>query len=408
MSARTASWIAAGVLAVTLPLHGLSIWLGATRPPLPGVQGFTSLDLVWIGSFVVFQLVGAVIVVKRPGHPIGWLFLASGGLSVVSTVTFEYAVRGLLLDVALPWGEVAAWLSAWTWAPSLGLIVVAVLLFPRGRLPSRRWWPVVWVAIGAPALVAVSNAIDFWRIRGPLVLQDPGLVSAQVTPELWSLRLMAVAFPIFLVSAVVAMAGLVVRFRRARGEERQQLKVLALVAAVAAVALAAGETVATSGVAGHVVDVVSAPGWFAVAVGVAILRYRLFDIDRVISRTVSYALLTIALASVYVGSVMGLGAIVRALSGGGGGDLVVAASTLAVAALFLPLRRWVQTLVDRRFNRARYDAQRTVEAFTQRLRDEVDLTALVLDLGRAAGAALHPRHVSVWLPPSGSEQGPGR
>jgi hypothetical protein len=196
---------------------------------------------------------------------------------------------------------------------------------------------------------------------------------------------------------VAALIGLVVRYRHSLGVERQQLKVLALLAAVAAAALVTGETVATSGLPKQIADVLSAPGWFAVAAGVAILRYRLFDIDRVISRTVSYAVLTALLASVYIASVVALGAVVRAATGGGGSDLVVAASTLAVAALFQPMRRRVQALFDRRFNRTRYDAQRTIDGFAQRRRDEVDLTALVRDLSGTAATALNPQHASVWL-----------
>jgi hypothetical protein len=397
MSTRTASWIATIVLAVTLPLHTLAAWLGATRPPLEGVLDFSGFDLLWAGSFVAFEVVGAVIVTKKPAHPIGWLFLAAGAVNVVSTMSYEYAARALLVGIPLPGGEVAAWLSAWTWPPGLTLIVVAVLLFPTGRPPSPRWWPVAWIAVGVPALVAVAHAIDLWGLRGPTLLQNPELLYEGIAGDLWSLRLMTVAFPIFLASAVAAMIGLVVRYRRSRGVERQQLKVLALLAAVAAVALAASETVATSGLPNQIMEVMTAPGWFAVAAGFAILRYRLFDIDRVISRTVSYAVLTALLAGVYVTSVVGLGAVVRAATGGGGGDLVVAASTLAVAALFHPLRRRVQTLFDRRFNRSRYDATRLVEAFAQRLRDEVDLDVLVVDVRDVASSAVQPARASVWL-----------
>lgn len=394
MSTRTASWIAAVVLAVTLPLYAIAAWLGATRPPLDEVVDSTAFDLLWLGSFVAFEVVGAVIVAKRPAHPVGWLFLTAGAVSVVMTVSHEYAVQALFVGVALPGGEVAAWLSAWTWPPGMSLIVVALLLFPTGRPPSKRWWPVAWIAIGVPALVAAANAIGLWHLRGPsLLLLDEGSA-----PELWSLRLMAVAFPIFLASAVAAMIGLVVRYRRSRGVERQQLKVLALLAAVAAVALAAGETVATSGLPRQIVDVISAPGWFAVAAGVAVLRYRLFDIDRVISRTVSYAVLTALLASVYIASVVALGAVVRAATGGAGSNLIVAASTLAVAALFQPLRRRVQALFDRRFNRTRYDAARLIEEFSHRLRDEVDLDVLAVDVHDVAVRAVQPAHASVWLP----------
>jgi hypothetical protein len=397
VSARTASWTATVVLAVTIPLYAASLWLGWSRPHVEGVVDFTGLEALWILSFVAFEVVGAVIVLRRPRHPIGWLFLAAGGSSVVSMATYEYAIQALLLDRALPAGEVAAWLSGWTWPFGLGLVVVALVLFPTGRPPSRRWWAVVWMAGVTTTLVVIANAVDLWSVRGPLILQDPEAVSPELMTDLWSMHLMSVAFPIYLFSAVLAMIGTVVRYRRGRGEERQQLKLLALVAVMAAVALVAGETVVTSGPGNAVADTLSAPGWFAVAAGVAVLRYRLYEIDHVISRTLAYAALTVFLVAVYAVSVLGLGWLVRAAAGGGGGDLVVAASTLAVAALFVPARRRIQALVDRRFNRARYDAQRTVEVFAQRLRDEVDLAALTDELGGVVDQAVQPRSVSVWL-----------
>jgi hypothetical protein len=342
-----------------------------------------------------------VIVLKRPRHPIGWLFLGAGASSVISMASYEYAIRSLLLARALPAGEVAAWLSAWTWPFGLGLIVVALVLFPTGRPPSRRWWVVVWMAGATTTLVAIANAVDLWRLRGPLILQDPETVSPEFMADLWSIRLMGIAFPIYLFSAVLAMIGTVVRYRRGRGEERQQLKLLALVAAIAGVALVSGETVVTSGAANAVADTLSAPGWFAVTVGVAVLRYRLYEIDHVISRTLAYAALTVFLVAVYAAGVLGLGWLGRVVAGGGGGrggDIVVAASTLAVAALFSPARRRIQAAVDRRFNRASFDAQQTVEEFAHRLRDDVDLDTLFDHLRDVTGAAMQPRQVTVWVP----------
>jgi hypothetical protein len=407
VSPRLASWTAAVVLAVTLPLYAVSLWLGWSRPHIEGVVDFTGLEMLWILSFVAFEVVGAVVVVKRPEHPVGWLFLGAGASPAVSAAAQEYGIRALLLGADLPGGELAAWLSAWTWAPGLGLVVVALVLFPTGRPPSSRWWPVVWLTVATISLVAVSNAVGLWRLRGAVLLRDPELDPEGLMAGLWSMRLTSIVFPLFLLSAVLAMVGLVVRYRGARGEERQQLKVLALVAAIGAVALVAGETVADSGLPGQVAEGLSTPGWFAVAAGAAILRYRLYDIDRVISRTVSYALLTAVLAGVYVTGVVGLGGLVRVTTGGGGGDVVVAASTLAVAALFGPLRRRVQTTVERRFNRARYDAQHTLEAFAHRLRGEVDLDELTTDLRTLVRGAVQPRGDFLWLAaPADAEERP--
>jgi hypothetical protein len=396
VSDRAAAWIAGSVLAVVVPLQVVGSVLGWMRPPLEGVPAFTSLDVLWSLSFVAFAVVGAVVVVRRPSHPVGWLFLGAGGGPVVSSAAYEYGVLTLLLGRELPGGAFAAWLSAWTWAPGLGLVVVALVLFPTGRPLSPRWWLVVWLTAATTALVALSSAIDLWAFRGPSLLRlaDP---PAELVEGAWSLRLVDVAWPVFVLTAVLAMVGLVVRFVRSRGEERLQLKVLALVAAVAAVALVAGETVADEGIPGQVAQVLSSPGWFAVAAGSAILRYRLYDIDRLVSRTASYAILSVVLASVYVAGVVGLGALARALTGDRPGDLVVAASTLVVAALFGPVRRRVQALVDRRFNRARYDAQQTLDRFAHQLRDEVDLVSLDTALRTAVDASLQPTRVTVWL-----------
>jgi hypothetical protein len=396
MNTRSAAWIAGSVLTVTVPLHVVTNALAWRRPPLEGVVASTSLDILWSLSFVAFAVVGAVVVVRRPEHPMGWLFLGAGTGPIVSSASYEYGVLALMLGRDLPGGEFAAWLSVWTWAPGLGLVVVALVLFPTGRPPSPRWWAVVWLAAGTTSLVAVSNAIDLWALRGPVLLRISETTTGP-TDETWSLWLMGVAWPVFLLSAVLAMVGLLVRFVRSRGEERQQLKVLAFVAAVAAIALVAGETLADSGLPGQVAEVLSLPGWFAVAAGAAILRYRLYDIDRVISRTASYAILTIILAGVYVAGVVGLGGLARALTGGRAGDLVVAASTLTVAALFGPLRRRVQAQVDRRFNRARYDAQRTIEQFAHHLRDEVDLDALTSATETVAARTMHPASMHLWL-----------
>jgi hypothetical protein len=399
MSARAAAWIAGSVLAVTVPLHVIATVLGWVRPPLEGVAAFTSLDVLWSLSFVAFAVVGAVVAVRRPDHPMGWLFLGAGGGPVIAGAAYEYGLLALLLDRDLPGGEFAAWLSAWTWAPGLGLVVVALVLFPTCLPLAPRWWPVAWLAAGTTALVAASNAVDLWRFRGPLLLRF-GDTPAGPLEQAWSMRLMAMAWPVFLLSAIVAMVGLVVRFVRSRGEERLQLKVLAFVAAVGAVALAVEQAVADTGLPAQIAAALSAPGWFAVAAGVAILRYRLYDIDRVISRTASYAILTIVLAGVYVAGVVGFGALARALTGGRAGDLAVAASTLAVAALFRPLRRRVQALVDRRFDRSRYDARQTVEALAHRLRDETDLALLTTEVEQAVAGAVGPRTLSLWVRPS--------
>lgn len=397
MSTRATSWIAGSVLALTLPPYVLSVWFGFSRPEVDGVPAFTGDDLLWIASFVLFELVGAVIVMRRPSHPVGWLFLATGGASVASVAAYEYAIQALLLGVPLPGAAVAAWMSAWTWAPPLGLLVVALVVFPTGSPPSRRWWPLVWLVGSCTTIVTLANAIDLWSVRGAVLLQDPESLSPEIVASLWSYRVVQVVFPLILLAAVAAMVGVVIRYRSAGDTERQQLKLLAFVAGVAATGLVISEGFDAAGPLGRLAGLVALPGWFAIASGVAILRYRLYEIDRVISRTVTYAAVVVGLGGLYAVSVLVLGRVLAPL--GAGGDLAVAGSTLAAAALFRPALTRVRSVVDRRFNRARYDAARTVETFTQRLRDEIDRDALIGDLRTVAAATLHPRHASVWVAP---------
>lgn len=391
---RRASTVAAAAAALLVPLYAIELWLGITRPEANGVLPFTFSDAVWVVSFLAFGLVGMLLVLRRPRNPIGWLFLLVSMLGAVSRISYDYAARALVGGSTLPGGAVAAWLSIWTWAPPLAALVLSLLLFPNGRPPSPRWTWVGWLAVVPVAIVTGVSAISMWPLRGPLLLDAGAVTAAQGTGL--AVTVVERVFPLFLLAAVLAMVSLIVRYRRAGGTERRQLKLLAVVAGVGAAALVAGELSPFPATA-VVTDVVSVPGWFAIATGVAILRHGLFEIDRLMSRTVSYLVLTAGLVGVYAAGVVGLGALFRSLTGEGGSDLVVAASTLAVAAAFRPLRRRVQAFVDRRFNRSRYDAERTIGAFGARLRDEVDLEAIVVGLRDTVGDAFHPRHAGVVL-----------
>jgi hypothetical protein len=352
-----------------------------------------------VAASVGMASVGALIVLRRPGNVIGWLLAVAGAAGGVNTwldhyVHYAHSGPGGPSTMAV-W---MAWLGTWSWAPLiLPIFFFLPLLFPDGRLPSPRWRPAVWIVLVIASVQVGAEALRpgpmRWGQEG-LLVDNPLGVEALGPYADAILSSSALAAAPFLVLAVIVAP--VIRWRRSRGVERQQMKWFL----AAVVLLAASERIsyldllpATAGVVVFSLGIVGLP----VAIGIAVLRYRLYEIDRIVSRTVSYALLTAVLVGVYAAGVVGLGGLVRSVTGGGGGDLVVAASTLAVAALFGPARRRIQGAVDRRFNRSRYDAQRTVESFAQRLRDEVDLDTLSGQLREVASAAIQPRSVSVWL-----------
>jgi hypothetical protein len=382
--------VVASLLVISVASLTASVW--ALREAGRAIGGPTAI-LVAILGFVV---VGGLIVSHRPGNWVGWL-MALAGTGFVAALALQYytdlqGVVGEPPAVAV-W---AAWLSGWAWvAPVFALCLYLPLYFPDGQLPSVRWRPVAW---GGAVLVAVYSVV-FALTPGPtlrdaqmVVIADNPVGIAALEP-LSDALLVTGAIPLVVI-LLVGVGALVARWRRSRGVERLQLKWLA-----AAVAVLAASIVLTEVLPTEARDVADALALLAIpiAIGVAVLRYRLYEIDRIVSRTVSYGLLTALLVGVYVLGVIGFGGLVRSATGGRGGDLVVAASTLAVAALFGPARRRIQALVDRRFNRARYDAEQTVAEFTQWLRDEVDLAAVREALAATADAVVEPRSVGVWL-----------
>jgi hypothetical protein len=335
--------------------------------------------------------VGAVLASRRPAHPVGWLFLVLGAWLVVNGVTYGYTNYGLLAQPgALPAAAHVAAASAGITVPMPVCIGLILLLTPTGSLPSPRWrwWAGVSVAaavLGLLAWVPLSLEGPYRSIPNPLAapaaLAGPLLVVAWVASVL-----SALAIP-------VGAASLLVRFRRARGEERQQLRWVALAAVLASLA-------ALLLLAGHAMGInallnLAGPAFVVLlplAIGAAILRYRLYDIDRIISRTLAWALLTLLLAGGYAALALGLGQLL-----GQDSSLVVAAATLAVAAVFQPARRRIQRLVDRRFNRRRHDAAQTIAAFSTRLRDQVDLDTLTGELLAVVDQTMQPTQASLWL-----------
>jgi hypothetical protein len=334
---------------------------------------------------VAFALLGAVVAAHRPANPIGWLFLAIGLSGALGVVSNEYVTYTLATAPgALPGGSVAAWLSLWTWWPAYGLVPLVLLVFPDGRLPSPRWRWAAWLAGAGVALLTLGIAATTVGdpVRFALSEEEPGGLAGLI---------LAVSVGAAAVSFLAGLASLALRWRRAWGNEREQLKWVAFAAGLALVANIVLQVLQLPGLG--LAGVVLVP----VGAAVAILRYRLYDIDRIISRTVTYGLLTALLGLVYVAGVFVFGRLLN--PGGEDSTLAVAASTLAVAALFQPARRRLQAAVDRRFNRARYDAARTVEAFSARLRDEIDLDTLTAELLAVTDQTMQPIQVSLWLRP---------
>ena len=349
--------------------------------------------LVLTLAFGSFLVVGCLLVARRPDNRIGWIFTAVGLLTTTAILAEGYTIYAYVTDPGpLPGRLIAAWVYTWIWNPIIMLTVVfPLLLFPTGRSPSPRWRPVTWLAVGLTVawtvLGTLNPSLDVYdgTIPNPIGVAgaDPntGLPSTIVN-GLTTLVLGA------------AIGSLVLRFWRSRGVERQQLKWFAYAGALVVLTAPSIEVAPSLGNLPWV-TVIALP----VAVGIAILRYRLYDIDRLINRTLVYGSLTAILGLGYAGAVLVLGQVFGGMRGNPP-SWAVAGATLAVAALFQPARRRIQALVDRRFNRRKYDAARTVEAFTARLRDEIDLAALSEELLAVVDQTMEPTQASLWLRPS--------
>jgi hypothetical protein len=292
-----------------------------------------------------------------------------------------------------------SWLTLLTWPPGFALLILLPLFFPDGRLPSRRWRPIVWIAGVALGVMVLPEAIAYWPYRGPLLVLSGISTPASDTAPATASLLQGIGLILCLVVAAASVASVVIRFRRSVGAEHQQIKWFASGAAVEIAAIFAVSSVALPRPFDALAAIVVAP-LIPIAVGIAILRYRLYDIDRIVSRTVSYGAVTGILALVFLGTILVTQTVLASFFRGG--SVAVALSTLVVALLFQPLRRRVQVVVDRRFNRSRYDAERTVAAFAGRLRDEVELDPLRADLLETVAGTFAPNGLAVWL----RDQGP--
>jgi len=383
----------------------LSVVLAAASVALAGFNGENLVELVanhhaiGILDALVLAPIGALIVVRDRRHLLAWLLLVDGLLLAVYNFTQQYAPAALGLTprrLSLPGGVLASWLTSWTNVPGIVIgVVFLVLLFPDGRVPSRRWWPVAWAGVVAVVVPTVVLAVGYWPLRGPGLLtegaEEPDLVGAMF----W------LAFQAALVLGAISVVALVLRFRRAPAVQRQQIKWFAY-GAVLSIPLSLFPEARPYGPYLEFLGTVL----LLAGLGIGILRFRLWDIDRLVNRTLVYGLLTVLLGAVYAGLVLALGQLSGGI-GGGTPSWVVAGATLAVAALFQPGRRRIQQLVDLRFNRRKYDAARTIELFSARLRDHVDLDTLSAELLAAVDQTMRPTAASLWLRPSAADPAAG-
>jgi hypothetical protein len=395
MNARRATWLAWSLWSIHVALVGGIAWL------VSQVGDFKTLWLMLASS--VAPTIGAVVAARRWENPIGWMLVATGVLSAVSVLVLEYAELALIVQPGMwPGGVAAGWLGSWMYDPAQGLLAFVGLIFPTGRLLSRNWR---WVAValaGGLALHTVLTALEPGNLKmgSYLLPADNPLGVDWLGPVLAKLGVVFLIVPfLFALPSIVAV---VLRFRRSRGVERQQMKWLVY----AALAFPILIWLTNQGVRvpdelkplfpsgllfGLAVSIVPS------AIGLAVLRYRLYDIDLIIRRTLVYGGLTALLALLYWTSVVVLQQMLRPLTQGS--DLAIVGSTLAVAALFQPLRHRIQQMVDRRFYRQRYDAGRTLDAFSSRLRSEVDLDNLGAELLAVVDQTMQPQRLSLWLRP---------
>jgi hypothetical protein len=395
-------------VSLLLGLASVALLVMTRATPIPRGAVPRAIGAVW-GLVLLFILstMGALIVARRPANLIGWSFVAAGFGLALQGFAIQYAIYALLTDPGtLPGAAWLAWISTWLTIPAIYSALAALLLvFPTGRLLSPRWRPVAWMVVGWIVGVAVGNFTyspdAYLDVEAPVRLGGAaGQIMNTIGGVAWLLAILAIP---------AAAASLVVRFRRSRGQERQQLKWLAYAAAMLGLGLLGMGLVGFLDQLGWIRPQFTRPVWTAlggiailgvtglpVTAGIAILRYRLYEIDRLINRTLVYGLLTALLAAVYVGLVLTLGQ----LLGRQNSSLAVAGATLAVAALFRPGRRRIQQAVDRRFNRRRYDTGRTIEAFAARLREQIDLDTLSTELVAVVDQTMEPTQVSLWLQPS--------
>ena len=395
MTTRTASRFALGAWMTSMLLMGLAL-------ALPRVADRWGLAVAmyenWHASIVIiatFATVGMLIATRRPTHRIGWLFTGIGLLSAMQFLAGQYFKASLAVGVdRLPGSVVAAWVSNEAQILTVTSVFFLILLFPTGHLPSPRWRMVGWVLALAIGLQAVKTAITAGPLESLPEVENPfGIVAFARALDL----LTVLQIPLFCFGIGGTLVALLHRFRYARGLERQQLKWFVFAATVG-VTILIGSTILLPNLIEGALGILlwsAVPGSIAIAAAVAILRYHLYDIDVIINRTLVYGLLTAMLGLIYIGCVVLLRQVLSPLTGSS--ELAIVASTLAIAALFSPLRRRIQTTIDKRFYRRKYDAAKVLAAFGATARDETDLDALTGELMRVIDTTVQPETVGLWL-----------
>ena len=421
MSARPAPWFKGGlwfIVGLQVVLVALAVTLETLARSVTSSlgPGFLVEMAGNVLSTLTFPAVGALIFWRRPEHPIGWLFCAANLGWAINNLAGAYVRYALVADPgSLPAGEMAAWFYTWPGMISEGLYALLVLLFPDGRLPSPRWRSFTWIVALWSAAAAVIAAFAPGQIDETIGVEvaNPLGVEGSLGDLLAQLDelTMLLAMGLF----ALAAAAMVLRWRRASGIERQQLKWFASSAALASILFCA---VVLFPVPFGSSPEAPMPGWaqalnfvtilsfgtiIPAAAGLAILRYHLYDIDLLINRTLVYSSLTATLLALYFGAIVVLQRVLVLLTGERS-TLAVVASTLLIAALFNPLRRSIQSFIDRRFYRRKYDARKTLEAFSAKLRDETDLEGLNEELVGVVRETMQPSHVSLWLRPDTAAQ----
>jgi uncharacterized membrane protein YhdT len=406
VSRHTSVWLAWALCALSLVLTALSLLLLILNLSYPNAHLYEP----WLDNTLTaisYAPVGALIASRHPENPVGWLLCLYGFVISLSYFSAEYAIYALLAQPdSLPAGEAMAWVFSWMLPLVIGFSTLSYLLFPTGRLPSRRWRWAVWLTVAFIVVGVLLGAFSSGPLSDLGPIQNPlGIVSLA---DIYS----AILYTTFSVLLVAVISSVFVRLRRAGGVEHQQIKWFAYAVAANAIAVV---------VAYVIPGLIETPLWFErvgfalnnivipaipIAIGIAILRYRLYDIDILINRTLVYGSLTLMLALVYFGGVTATQAVFTALTGQEQQpQLAIVISTLVIAALFTPLRRRIQSFIDRSFYRRKYDAAKTLEVFSAKLRDETDLDALSDDLVVVVRETMQPAHVSLWLKPETAQKG---
>jgi len=401
-SRHTSVWLAWALCALSLALTALCLLLFILNLSYPN----THLYEPWLDNTltaVFYPTVGAIVASRRPENPVGWLLCLYGLAISIGYFCAEYAIYALLAEPnSLPAGEAMAWIVSWVLPILNGLQVFYILLFPTGRLPSRRWRWLGWLTVAFVVVGVILAAFSSGALLGILgPIQNP--LGIEGFSNIYYKAILFIMTPLLTIAAALAVF---IRLRRAIGVERQQIKWFAYAAAA----------YVSAGILAYIIPrVIDTPLWFEqvsfalniafipaipIAIGIAILRYRLYDIDILINRTLVYGSLTLMLALVYFGGVAASQVVFTALTGQEEQpQLTIVVSTLVIAALFTPLRRRIQSFIDRRFYRRKYDAARTLEAFGSRLREQTDLDALSEDLVGVIRGTMQPEHVTLWLRP---------